>query len=641
VLAQNPIENPLDYKNKGEDRIIKEDSSLVKNDTIEDTELTFEERFSLIEFRQDKVFNDFHSVDTSLNFFADAPSYFYNRPFLYRLSTFGSPVHDLVWSDRETSSFSLGLDQYDEVNFTYDDMKLYRAGAPFTELHWRFGSERLEHLVAEHGQVINDRFFLGAKYQRSSSRGFYQRQKSGSNNAYAYMMYQSKNRRYKTRLELIHNGYTSQENGGTLDLNTDTATIFSLSNIGRREVIWIRLAEAKSSFKSTEYGFTHFYDVGDDVRISKNDTIDYLRLVPTWRIQHRLSYKDDYFLYSDDSPNSSYDELLLDESVIRDYIHYYRWQNQLDLIYNGASVFDDSIRYMPFRFSIGLESGQHHIEQIFERNRDLNSLDIKFRVEKNPNHISRINAIVKGKIGIAGFNAGTYNAIAKVGYPFDSKETELSASIQSRSQEPSFISERYYANVHQWDRQLPRYMSNSLGLHIKSEKYSSSIDVYYHQLKNYHTWDSVFDPYLVSTGLFQSNISSILPLGKFRIKNNLSIQLTDEEALAIPTFAGHHWFYFEGKMFKGALNGQAGIDLSYNTSFKPLSYEPTIGQYYYNPESDLTRGFTPLLGAFISFKVRSVLLMGRAEFINQGLGYLGDLEIPALGTEGYFLHPRF
>lgn len=630
----------MNYENEEDDRIIKEDTSLLENDSIEVVELTQAERYALIKYRQDKVFNDFYNVDTSLSFFADAPSYFWSRPFLYNLGTFGSAVNDLSWYPYKYRSFDLGLNQHEPIDYTYDDMKLYSAGAPFTELHWRFGSERLEHLVAEHGQVLRGRLAIGAKYQRSSSQGFYQRQRTASNNGYAYMMYQGKKQKYKARIEFIHNGYLSQQNGGTLDPITSDISIFDVSDIGRREVIPVNLMEAESYHRSSEYGFTHFYDIGDDIREFRNDTISYLRYVPKWRIQHRLSYKDEYFLYSDDGPSAYYDSLYLDPSVIRDYIHHYSWTNRFDLIYTARGVMNDSITEGPFRFSLGLESGLHWVRQIFEYKSNAQTLDLIARLEKNPFNNSNIVLAAEARLGFGPDNAGRYVLDADLGYKLNEGKTAVSASIHSRRQNQAFISQRYFSNIHQWENELVPYKKNTLGLHCKNLLNWLDADLYFHRLNDYRVWDANFSPSLINASLIQSNITATIPFGKFKLKNYLTINATNQAVLGLPPLAAHHYFYIEDKLFQGALDGQLGLDLFYNSPFKPLSYTPTIGQLYYDSSSDVERGFTPMLGAFISIKVRTVLIMGRAEFINQGLGYLEDLEIPLIGTNGYYLHPN-
>lgn len=533
------------------------------------------------------------------------------------------------------------MNQYESVNYSYEDMKLYSAGAPFTELHWRFGSERLEHLVAEHGQVVKGRLAIGAKYQRSSSRGFYQHQRSGANNGYAYMMFQGKKRKYKARIEFIHNGYVSQQNGGTIELPTGTATIFDFSDIGRRETVEVNLENAQSSHRTSEYGFTHYYDLGEDVRTVENDTFNYLTYIPKWRIQHRLSYKDEYFLYADDIPGAFYSELLIDESVIRDYLHYYRWQNNVDLVYTATSVLNDSLIQSPFRFSVGLESGLHFVQQIFENNSNAQTFDLKLRLEKNPLHHSDVIASLAGQIGFGPYNAGAYYAKAIFGYRMNKQVGHLYASLQSRSQRSAYISNNYFGNIHQWQNDVPNYRRNSLGLHSENFWNMLNADVYFHRLNSYRVWDSELTPFIINANLVQSNIEATIPFGRFKLKNFVSLNITDAEELALPLIAAHHYFYLEDKMFQGALDAQVGIDLSYNTPFKALSYAPTLGQFYYDADSDFERGFTPMLGAFISLKIRSVLLMGRAEFINQGLGYLGDLESPLLGANGFYLHPNY
>jgi len=559
------------------------------------------------------------------------PSHFWSRPFLYNIGTFGSAVSDLSWNDENYTAFDIGLNQYSPIDFTYDDMKLYSAGAPFTELHWRFGGEKLEHLVAEHGQVIGGRLGIGAKYQRSSSVGFYTRQRTGANNGYAYMMYQGKKRKYKARIEFIHNGYIAEQNGGTQIPISDTETIFDAFEIGQRELVPVNLQNAQSSHKTSEYGFTHFYDIGNDISVKRNDTLSYLEYIPKWRFQHRASYTDEYYLYSDDTPTLFYGELLLEPSVIRDYLRYYRWQNNVDLIYTANTVLNDSIIQSPFRFSFGLESGFHFVKQIFDNDFNAQSLDLKVRLEKNPLHA-----------GFGPYNAGAYSVLGKAGYKLKNNNSSVYASLESRSQKSAYINTAYFSNVHQWSNVLPNYKRNTLGLHSENLLGMISADVYMHRLNNYQVWDPNFDPILVDANLFQSSIEATIPLGrKFKIRNYLALNISDRYELALPVIAARHYVYLEDKIFKGALDGQAGIDLNYNTPFKPLSYAPTIGQFYYNPFSEVERGFTPTLGAFLSFKVRTVVVMGRAEFINQGLGFLGDLESSVLGTNGYFLHPNY
>ncbi len=61
-----------------------------------------------------------------------------------------------------------------------------------------------------------------------------------------------------------------------------------------------------------------------------------------------------------------------------------------------------------------------------------------------------------------------------------------------------------------------------------------------------------------------------------------------------------------------------GVDLRYNSNFIANAWQPLTGQFYIQNEQNMH--YTPVLDVFLSFKVKTLRVFAKANYINEGLG---------------------
>lgn len=168
----------------------------------------------------------------------------------------------------------------------------------------------------------------------------------------------------------------------------------------------------------------------------------------------------------------------------------------------------------------------------------------------------------------------------------------LDAELHSALAKPGFMQQVYRGGYNSWLYSFTNTFSNQLSGRIKAQVGPLFISpgLTYTALKDYIYFksDTAQQALPHQSSGNQQVLSPELRLDihffhKIHLKPEVIYTLllnNDDQALSIPTWFTNLQLYYEGFIFKGALQVQAGIEMHAKSNYKALGYAPAIQQYY-------------------------------------------------------------
>ena len=103
-------------------------------------------------------------------------------------------------------------------------------------------------------------------------------------------------------------------------------------------------------------------------------------------------------------------------------------------------------------------------------------------------------------------------------------------------------------------------------------------------------------------------------LGHLNLYSDFIVQQTaGNNPVRVPLFYTRQRLAFEGTFFKN-LNLSTGIDVNYNTPYKPYNYSPVMGQFF--PQDSITVSNLPQINGFFNFRIKSFFGFIKVENLN-------------------------
>ena len=333
-------------------------------------------------------------------------------------------------------------------------------------------------------------------------------------------------------------------------------------------------------------------------------------------LYHQIAWRTESYKFSDTSPDSTfYGSFLVDSRGLRHYLETKKLENTFKLQtfkLKQQLRGDTTSRALPREgdlLEVGLVHSVNFVQMELADTQAIHNLFLTGRLHFSPGERLRVQTYAH--LGV-GANAGDFRLSGELFLNFK-KIGNLRLEAVNQLYSPSLMAHRFYISEKEiWKNNFAKTLETSLSGTYSLPVLHFSVTGQYHLLNNL--------VYFGTDGLpQQSGAFSILQLmvrkdfhvGPMHLENWAGLQQTTSGVLPLPQFYSKHSLYFEKKIFKKVMLTKIGFDARLATGYTPPGYQPLTGQFYLQNEQTL--GFTPLLDAFLSFRVKTFRFFFKVE----------------------------
>jgi hypothetical protein len=179
---------------------------------------------------------------------------------------------------------------------------------------------------------------------------------------------------------------------------------------------------------------------------------------------------------------------------------------------------------------------------------------------------------------------------------------------------PSLLARQFYVAEQQlWKNDFNKTLETSLKATYSLPAFDFALKGEYHLIDNLIYFDQQGQARQNDNviSVLQLSASKNFRLGPVHLDNWVGVQQSTSSTLRLPDAYSKHSLYFEGRIFKKVMLTRFGIDARLTPGYTPYGYHPLIGQFHLQDEKDLP--FTPLLDAFLNFKVKTFRFFAKVE----------------------------
>jgi len=486
-----------------------------------------------------------------------------------------------------------------------------------------------------HSQNVKPNWNVTFEYRKINSPGFYQIQRNNHDDAYISTTYKSLDKHYTVNAAVVYNKIQHDENGGIVDVTELLNPIYS----DRKTVDVAYENDAYSISRSSVYNiqrdftflFQHAYTWGETDTTYNSDSTEYhYKLIPRFSISHKLEVSTEKHVYNDLTPDSSRYVTLFDYSFVNNGTGYYtQGQDSVYMQQNWIWV-DNKVMLSgflgnprsPLEFSAGL--GNRYDEFIARPvptllrdslpdtaysigvNRNvLISNYFEGQIKKEALHPGEWEYGADAKLFLTGEDAGNFMLHAALGKEL---KNDAGSFVVGFRQEVNSTPYNYtnYENI--YTQQFYSFKPENVNMlygSLESAKLRLSGGVNNYLIGNYIYVDQNETPaqYTVPFTITQAWVRKVFKAGHFYLDNQLAYQqLPINAPVNVPALMGRHQLSYEQNLFKRALKIEVGIEVRYNTPYKPAGYDAMLNRFFY--QNSVTVSNAPEGSVFLNFRVK-------------------------------------
>ncbi|MDQ0108305.1 Putative porin [Chitinophaga terrae (ex Kim and Jung 2007)] len=561
-----------------------------------------------------------YRMDSSIN---DFQTNFLRVPASYTtLGNTGSAAYNTIFTPVLKPGFDPGYHAYDVYMNKHKDAKFYFTTRPYTELQYLVGSKQEQVIGVSHTQNRTERFNFAFDYRKINAPGYYRSQNTSHDFYRLTARYQTKNKRANTYLSFYNNKINGGENGGIrsdtfLHNNSFKQRKTIPTNIGNGASTTFSFFNStiptKSTYKETGFLIQQQYDWGHGDTIHVNDTTDYYKYDPVFRVQYTFNIESGNYGFIDSGADTAF------------YVNHYdfipgdtvRAQHKFRTLSNDLSLIQFPVRGNLGHF-INLGARFESTAGTF-LDADINFSNLALHGEyRNKTRNQKWDFSAKGEFYAVGQNIGDYMLSGMLKRHINDLLGDVTISALNVNREPSYVFKYFNSNRDAWyNTSLGKENTTLLTFATNNDKLKYNLTVNYYLFNNY----TYFTDYYHSAqfnGLF--NLLQVIFSKKFSINYfswylDLAFQQRHGDGpVSVPAFWTRNRFAFEKKLYTN-LNLSTGIELRYNTGFYAYDYSPLLGQFIYQQNQKITNNI-PDIAAFVNFRVKSFTAYIRGENLN-------------------------
>lgn len=573
-----------------------------------------------------------YKLDSSV---ADFQTNYLKVPASYTtLGNTGSAAYNMIFTPRMKPGFDAGFHAYDVYSNSHKDARFYYTTRPYTELQYLVGSKQEQVIGLSHTQNRTERFNFAFDYRKINAPGYYRSQNTNHDIYRFTARYQSKNKRANTYLSFYYNKINGGENGG---IRSDT--FMTNSTFKQRKTIPVNLGNSasttyaffggtipvKSNYRETGFLIQQQYDWGRGDSIHVNDTTDYYKYDPIFRVQYTFNFQNNNYEFLDSSPDtafySGHYNFLPGDTVAS--------KHQWKMISNDISLIQFPVLGNLGHF-INVGARFESLTGTF-LDADINFSNLAVHGEyRNKTRNQKWDFSARGEFYVVGQNIGDYGFYGMLKRHINDFLGDVRLSVSNVNKEPSYVF-KYFASTNDawYNTSLSKENITQLQFATENKKLDYTLAANYFLFTNYTYFRDFYhsDQYNSLFNLLQITFSKKFSIKPFSWYLDLAFQqLHGNGPLNVPTFWTRNRFAFEKRLYTN-LNLMTGIELRYNTGYYADDYSPLTGQFIYQNTAKINNPL-PDITAFVNFRIKSFSAYVRAENLNTFIGnnnYAGPL----------------
>lgn len=532
----------------------------------------------------------------------------------------------------QNPGFFTGLNAYPLYNKTQDSFRFYRAAVPLSRFYYTQGGKGVFMFEAMHTQNFSPNWNISVDFSSAQNGEVYTNSKQNHlhRGLAAGSSFRSRNGRYYQNLVLIWNTAKRNENRG---LASDSI-FFSPENF-TKDSGFLR-SEGNylpaSSTASSAYNQRH-HRLEQQFAINENKRLF---------LFHRFDWIKEKYQYTEESENFSdldsifYGSPRFQDGSFKDSSVWVQWNNSFGI------MSPHNVLHWPLKFRLWYSAGRIAYNSVYKTTPNLYLNQALHFSAETGNADTKLQTRLNLTQYFSGRNSGDYLAEAAADY-IAGNNLKFSGQIRSQKFHAPFIAERFSSNYLVLNTNLKPINLNAAefsGSWLRENlrtRFTAFAANYAHFVYN--------DPKgrFAQTALTAAGLRAEveLRLGRFYISNQLSLQKHNQRSLIpYPAFSDLLGLYYQGPLFKKAMNARIGVDLWYMSEYTGYHYNPLNTVFY--PGQDKA-GHYPWVDVYISGEVKTLMFFIKTEHINANLMNYGfnDRFISALNYPGEPFRLRF
>lgn len=551
--------------------------------------VTHEQKLNFRSFKYQKI-------DTSINRIQNYSPYNTN-------GSYGLPSSPLTFSyETKKLGFNFYQAPYQNDVLNQHHILYYQTKGPFASLTGIAGSKQEQNFDFLFSNTLKNKLNITLGFKRYGSLGFYKRQQTFTNNFYTTSHYKSKSNRVGYYAFFLFNKNKHLENGG---LTSDT--VFKENININKQLLALNLSAAKRELRQTTVNFNPWF------RLNKNEDSS---TVFSHYINYEIEYRGNYSKYLDDgiSTDNYYNVFYFDTLKTNDSSHWRNFSNALNYVLDIKPI--HSKLQVGFRNEIN-QTYQHGFDSVIKNN----SLQAGFYINDKS-----YNGFIKASYIVNGGNATDYQIeinneiIKKLVIRDKSFPYKLLINFSREQRHPDYIYNRWISNHYQWKNNFVPIEKIQSTIGVSSLDNRFGFGVISQNIKNQIYLNELVTPEQTSATI---QIMTAFIYKDFLIAKHLGInvkynyQSSSYQAItSLPTHIFNSALFYQGALFKNALQLQVGFNATYFSEFNGMAYSPALNMYYVQTQK--TVGNYPYVDFFINARIKPVRFFIKIDHVNQG-----------------------
>lgn len=565
-------------------------------------------------------------IDSSVN---DFTGKFLQLPASYvYLGNMGNAARNIIFTPRFRAGFDEGFHAYDIYSLTHDSARFYNTTRPYSELQYLVGSKQEQGIGVTHTQNRGENFNFSFDYRKINSPGFFNSQNTNHDLYRVTAHYNGKDKRYHIYVSFYYNKLNGGENGGIRSdtfMNNDrykerrTIDVFLGNSSPASYQLFGASIPVKSEYKESGFLVQQQYDWGKGDTVHVDDTTQYYKFDPVFRVQYTFKSQSNTFGFMDSYPDSIFYPLHYNITPIRNAIQpdTLRASQEWRTISNDLSLIQFPVRENLAHFiSVGARF-DHTSGTFTDAGIQFNNLALHGEY-RNKTRNKRWDFSAKGEFYVIGQNIGDYSVSGLLSRYLNETLGNVSLLFRNVNTEPSYVYKYFNYSRDSWYNEgLKKENTTQLQFAADNAKLKYNLAVNYFILSNY-TYFSDFRHSAQAPSLFnllQIIFSKQFNLGHFNWYADVAFQQVHGSGpLNVPTIWTRHRFTYENRLFNN-LNLVTGIEAKYNTDYYADDYSPLVGQFVYQNTQKVGYNLADI-AAFVHFRIKSLSAYIRGENLN-------------------------
>jgi hypothetical protein len=450
-----------------------------------------------------------------------------------------------------------------------------------------------------HTQNINPNFNIAVIFDFLTSLGqFTQNEETHINTSEISLNY-TKNK-YSVFATYNFNKTNNQVSGGFIDTigsNTEVPTPF--------------MDEGNLKIGDQELSVTQIYKKGNYKNISYKDTVIKV-LEPKISLAHNINFYIRKRIYSDkEAPGSKlFSNFYYQEGLTIDSISLTGMSNSVR--FGSEEIFEEKNK---FGFSIISESDfkkYFNFKEYISTDNSKTFFENNIKTEIYSNQLFKLETFVNFQYFYTGFRKNDLRTELNIRKnTIGSNLMSFNFNVKHSLFNPDYFEQNFYSNHYRWENDFQKTSRTDIELSADYQKYKFSALFNLAAIKNHIYFGPVsqplqFDLYLT---VLTANLTKTFDLNRLKIVNSVYWQKSsDENIISLPEIALYHSAYLKFKYHDNLLT-YFGYDVYYSTIYKSSSFNPAIGQFYFENNSATVIGNYPYVSLFINMKIKKNVMI--------------------------------